>query len=97
MQLEFCPVLHLVKEQEDSGRPLSHVLVARVDWKTASPPHHFVVTVKMLVLSAQPPVSTEFSINYNNIVMIATDVELDRRSFPGPLQWNFVLKMVNCN
>ena len=65
MPLEFCSVLHSVKEQEDNGRPLSLVLVVRVDWKTASPPQYLVVMMKMLVLSAQPPVSTEFNINYN--------------------------------
>ena len=53
----------LVEEQENSGRLLSPVLVMRVDWKTAQPPHHHVVTVKMLVLSAQSPVSTEINLH----------------------------------
>ena len=87
----------LVEEQEDSGRPLSLVLVLRVDWNSASPLQALVVTVKMLVLSVQPQVSTEFNINYNICNDNRTDVELDMRLFPGPLQWHFVHGMVNMN
>ena len=68
-----------VKEQDGSGMLISTVLVVRVDWNTAPgppPDHHFVLTVKMLVLSAQIPVSTEF-ISIIIIIVIATGVELD--------------------
>ena len=45
--------------------------------------------------------SSEYRIQYQYysciIVMIATDVELDTRFFPGSLHWHFVLKMLNMN
>ena len=59
----------LVEEQEDSGRLISSALVVRVDWNTAVlRHHHFVLTVTMLVSSAQPLVSAEFHIHriFNN-------------------------------